>query len=126
MESQSSRVYLMVAGVCVALCLLAGCANQSGATKDMTRPAMLGETAAAWPIVTPVAGGTVTVYQPQLEKFEKAMFSGRVAVAVQLEGRPQQAYGTAWINSRDDVRQGCQDSDADGGEGCRREVPRSS
>jgi uncharacterized protein (TIGR03000 family) len=48
-------------------------------------------------------GETLTIYQPQVESWEKNLMTARAAVAVTTKASPQQTFGVVWFTARTDV-----------------------
>ena len=53
----------------------------------------------AWPRTIGVQGGTVEIFQPQIESFQGDQLAARAAVAWTPEGRPP-AFGVVWVEAR--------------------------
>ena len=53
---------------------------------------------AAWPDRIDTPDGEVTFFQPQLDDFHDNQLWTRAAVAVQLNGRPDQVFGAVWFH----------------------------
>jgi len=56
-----------------------------------------------WPRVHKENGLTISIYQPQIEKWEDNQIEARMAVGVQLTGAPSPVYGTVWMSAKADV-----------------------
>ncbi len=63
-------------------------------------PALAEETVGGWPREIVTSGGTVVIYQPQSEKLEGDLLSGRAAVAVELKGKKEPVFGAFWFEAR--------------------------
>jgi hypothetical protein len=70
---------------------------QSGSESPAT------EINAEWPQVFTKNDAKVTIYQPQVEKWEKNRLTARAAVAVETKAAPEPAFGVIWITARTDV-----------------------
>ncbi len=55
--------------------------------------------ASAWPRAIAVSGGSVEIFQPQIESFRGDQLAARAAVAWTPTGRPP-AFGVVWVESR--------------------------
>jgi hypothetical protein len=53
-----------------------------------------------WPREIVADEGTIVIYQPQLESFEKNKLTGRAAVSVTLKGRNEPVFGAIWFAAR--------------------------
>jgi uncharacterized protein (TIGR03000 family) len=58
---------------------------------------------APWPRKVESGGDTITIYQPQVEKWERNLLTARAAVAVTTKASPVQAFGVVWFTARTDV-----------------------
>lgn len=58
------------------------------------------ESASRWPMELDTPDGQVTVYQPQLIKFDGDKISARAAVSVQKPGQQEPVFGAIWMESR--------------------------
>jgi uncharacterized protein (TIGR03000 family) len=58
---------------------------------------------APWPRKIESDGETLTIYQPQVESWDKNLLTARAAVAVTTKASPQPTYGVVWFTSRTDV-----------------------
>jgi uncharacterized protein (TIGR03000 family) len=56
-----------------------------------------------WPRKVAAGDATITVYQPQVAKWEKNRLEGRAAVAVEKKAAPQPAFGVVTLAARTDV-----------------------
>jgi hypothetical protein len=54
----------------------------------------------SWPQEIQAAEGTIAVYQPQPEKLEGDTLSGRAAMSIDLEGRPESVFGVFWFDAK--------------------------
>jgi hypothetical protein len=57
----------------------------------------------SWPREIAIPGGVVVVYQPQPEKIEGNVLTGRTAVAVELANLDQPIFGAIWFTARLDT-----------------------
>jgi hypothetical protein len=58
-----------------------------------------------WPQEVTAAEGSIFVYQPQPEKLEGNVLSGRAAMSLELKGQSDPIFGTFWFRSRIDTDQ---------------------
>jgi len=58
---------------------------------------------APWPRKTVGDNETITIYQPQVESWDKNLLTARAAVAVTTKASPQQVFGVVWFTARTDV-----------------------
>jgi hypothetical protein len=58
------------------------------------------ETDGSWPREIEAPEGTVVIYQPQPEKLEGDLLSGRTAFAVELKGAKEPVFGALWFEAR--------------------------
>jgi hypothetical protein len=58
------------------------------------------ESGGAWPREIVTEKGTVVIYQPQPEKLEGDLLSGRAAVAVELKENKEPVFGALWFKAR--------------------------
>jgi uncharacterized protein (TIGR03000 family) len=58
---------------------------------------------AGWPRKFDSDGNTVTIYQPQVEKWEKNRLEARAAVSIETKASPQPRYGVLQISARTEV-----------------------
>jgi len=58
---------------------------------------------AGWPRKVVNNGTTLTVYQPQIEKWERNQLEARAAVSVATQANAQPTYGVMWISARTEV-----------------------
>ncbi|MEH6593785.1 MAG: hypothetical protein V7746_26195 [Halioglobus sp.] len=56
-----------------------------------------------WPREIAVAQGTIVVYQPQPEKLEGDILTGRAAIAIELTDEEQPIFGAVWFSARMDT-----------------------
>jgi len=56
-----------------------------------------------WPRVHQENGLTISIYQPQIERWEDDQIETRTAVAVQNAGVPSPVYGVVWMSAKADV-----------------------
>lgn len=56
-----------------------------------------------WPRSATVNGNTLTIYQPQLEKWDGVHLEARSAVSIQKQSNPDPTFGTVWIEARTEV-----------------------
>lgn len=56
-----------------------------------------------WPRKITADGYTVTIYQPQVDKWQGDRLEARAAVAVQAGASSRPTYGVAWLTARTDV-----------------------
>jgi hypothetical protein len=77
-----------------AIAILTAAALASGASAQTDRP--------RWPRAIEIQQGTLTVYQPQLERLEGVILSGRSAVSWQARKEPAPApvFGVFWFEAR--------------------------
>lgn len=57
----------------------------------------------SWPRLIPVGAETISVYQPQVEKWDGATIACRAAVAVQRTDGGEPVFGVVWISAGADV-----------------------
>ncbi len=60
----------------------------------------------AWPREYTADKNTVTMYQPQIDKWDNNRLEARVAVSVQTEAAAQPTFGVVWIGARTEVDKG--------------------
>ena len=60
-------------------------------------------TAMDWPQEIVAEEGTIVVYQPQPEKLQGNVLSGRAAMALQIEGRDEPIFGAFWFDAKIDT-----------------------
>ncbi|MEH6583938.1 MAG: hypothetical protein V7754_18530 [Halioglobus sp.] len=56
-----------------------------------------------WPREIPVAGGNVVIYQPQPEKLQGDILTGRAAIAIEMTDVEQPIFGAVWFSARMDT-----------------------
>src|SRR5271157_1799389 len=56
-----------------------------------------------WPREIQTVDERLTIYQPQLNRWQNDRLSGRAAVAVETEINPQMTYGVVWFEARTEV-----------------------
>jgi uncharacterized protein (TIGR03000 family) len=57
----------------------------------------------SWPRKITSNGYSLTVYQPQIEKWDRNRLEARAAVPVETKASPQPTYGVVWITARTEV-----------------------
>ena len=57
----------------------------------------------SWPRQAVADGDTITVYQPQVEKWDGTAIEARAAVSVESTISPQQRFGVAWFTGRTQI-----------------------
>jgi uncharacterized protein (TIGR03000 family) len=58
---------------------------------------------AGWPRKISRDGNTITIYQPQIEKWEGNRLQAQAAVSVETPASPQAVFGIIWVTARTDV-----------------------
>ena len=53
-----------------------------------------------WPVVTPVSGGELRLYHPQVETFEGNRITARAAFSITAGGQSQPTFGVVWLAAR--------------------------
>jgi hypothetical protein len=56
-----------------------------------------------WPRSFDDGGTKITVYQPQLERWDHVTLDARAAVAIEPQGASQPVYGVVWFSSRTEI-----------------------
>lgn len=56
-----------------------------------------------WPRQIQQDGNTITIYQPQIERWDGNQLQSRAAVAVETPASPQPIYGVIWLSARTEV-----------------------
>lgn len=56
-----------------------------------------------WPREMALDSGTLTIYQPQIDKLEKDILTFRAAVSYQANGSAEPVFGAAWFESRVEI-----------------------
>ena len=86
------------------LAILAAAALATGAAaqqQDAPPQAPPAQTQARWPRAIELQQGTLTIYQPQVEKFEGVTLSGRCAVSWQpKDAQAAPVFGVFWFDAR--------------------------
>ncbi len=59
-----------------------------------------------WPRTFDMGVASLTMYQPEIEKWEGNAFDARAAISVQAKGQPTPAFGVVWLSARVDVDKG--------------------
>lgn len=87
-------------------CLILALAAAPGQTSQPAPAASGGDSSAPppdWPREVRGGGVTITVYQPQLERFEADQLTGRAAVAVENQAPRTPTYGAIWFSARAEI-----------------------
>jgi len=72
---------------------------QAGRTQAMGDQA----TDSGWPRQIQKDGNTITLYQPQIERWDGNQLQSRAAVAVETAAAAQPTYGVIWLSARTEV-----------------------
>jgi hypothetical protein len=56
-----------------------------------------------WPQAIDAEEGTIVVYQPQVESFERDTITGRAAMALEIKGHDEPIFGALWFTARLDT-----------------------
>ena len=75
-------------------------------TAILTMPSTLpvfADEAEGWPREIKIPDVTITMYQPQLEKFEKNQLYGLAAVSIQEKGKEEPVFGAVWMKANVDI-----------------------
>ena len=56
-----------------------------------------------WPRQIQQGGNTITIYQPQVERWDGNQLQSRAAVAVETPASAQPTYGVIWLSARTEV-----------------------
>jgi hypothetical protein len=76
--------------------------NQNPSTEKSVTPAMP-PAQLTWPRLLEHEKGTLKVYQPQIEKWEKGVMKYRMAIEVILKEDPKPVYGALWVKANTDT-----------------------
>ena len=62
-----------------------------------------GVTDSGWPRQTQQGGNTITIYQPQVERWDGNQLESRAAVAIETPASAQPTYGVIWLSASTEV-----------------------
>ena len=74
------------------------------ASNQTTAPATTTPARLTWPRFIEHKNGTLKIYQPQLEKWEKEIIEYRMAIEILLKNRTDPVYGALWLKGTTDTR----------------------
>src|SRR5262249_9078109 len=101
-DSMKLMVWRRTATLLLLSCSLISCSlisPQAGRAQAMGDQA----TDIGWPRQIQQGGNTITIYQPQVERWDGNQLQSRAAVAVETPASAQPTYGVIWLSARTEV-----------------------
>ncbi len=81
----------------------AGTVSQADSRAAVTSSVSVSSADRGWPRTVTAGADEISVYQPQLEKWEGDELAAYAAVSVRTEGKEQPTYGVVWFTARTEV-----------------------